>query len=105
MKRYSFLLGALLVALLILNTPFAIALRFEFDSEKDIADWELGPQAEAKVKDGLLELTVMGGQNSGIYFGEDNWTDYTMEVHARKKDGTPYFHRVICPTVLAKIDA
>ncbi len=92
MKRYGFLLGALLVALIILNTPFATALRFEFDSDKDIADWELGPQAEAEVKDGLLELTVMGGQNSGIYFGEDNWTDYTMEVHARKKDGTPYFH-------------
>ena len=52
-----------------------------------------GPQATAKVKDGMLELTVAGGQNSGIYFGEDNWTDYRMEVKARKLVG-PYFHLV-----------
>ena len=69
----------------------ALAIRYEFDSEKEIADWELGPQATAKVKDGMLELTVAGGQNSGIYFGEDNWTDYRMEVKARKLVG-PYFH-------------
>ena len=69
----------------------AFAIRYEFDSEKEIADWELGPQATAKVKDGMLELTVAGGQNSGIYFGEDNWTDYRMEVKARKLVG-PYFH-------------
>lgn len=69
----------------------ALAILYEFDSDKEIADWELGPQAEAKVKDGMLELTVGGGQNSGIYFGEDNWTDYKMEVKARKIVG-PYFH-------------
>ena len=69
----------------------ALAIRYEFDSDKEIADWELGPQATAKVKDGMLELTVAGGQNSGIYFGEDNWTDYRMEVKARKLVG-PYFH-------------
>ena len=69
----------------------AVAIRYEFDSEKEIADWELGPQATAKVKDGMLELTVAGGQNSGIYFGEDNWSDYRMEVKARKLVG-PYFH-------------
>ena len=69
----------------------AFAIRYEFDNEKEIADWELGPQATAKVKDGMLELTVAGGQNSGIYFGEDNWTDYRMEVKARKIVG-PYFH-------------
>ena len=39
----------------------------------------------------MLELTVAGGQNSGIYFGEDNWSDYRMEVKARKLVG-PYFH-------------
>ena len=69
----------------------AFSIRYEFDNEKEIADWELGPQATAKVKDGMLELTVAGGQNSGIYFGEDNWTDYRMEVKARKLVG-PYFH-------------
>ena len=69
----------------------ASAIRYEFDSDKEIADWELGPQATAKVKDGMLELTVAGGQNSGIYFGEENWTDYHMEVRARKIVG-PYFH-------------
>ena len=69
----------------------ASAILYEFDSDKEIADWELGPQATAKVKDGMLELTVAGGQNSGIYFGEDNWTDYRMEVKARKAAG-PYFH-------------
>ena len=69
----------------------ALAIRYEFDSDKEIADWELGPQATAKVKDGMLELTVAGGQNSGIYFGDDNWTDYRMEVKARKLVG-PYFH-------------
>ena len=69
----------------------ALGIRYEFDSDKEIADWELGPQATAEVKDGMLELTVAGGQNSGIYFGEDNWTDYRMEVRARKLAG-PYFH-------------
>ena len=69
----------------------AQAIRYEFDSDKEIIDWELGPQATAKVKDSMLELTVAGGQNSGIYFGEDNWTDYRMEVRARKAAG-PYFH-------------
>ena len=69
----------------------ALALRYEFDSDKEIADWELGPQATVEVKDGMLELTVGGGQNSGIYFGEDNWTDYRMEVRVRKTVG-PYFH-------------
>jgi hypothetical protein len=69
----------------------ALALRYEFDSDKEIADWELGPQATVEVKDGMLELTVGGGQNSGVYFGEDNWTDYRMEVRVRKTVG-PYFH-------------
>ena len=69
----------------------SFAIRYEFDNDKEIADWELGPQATAKVKDGMLELTVGGGQNSGIYFGEENWTDYRMEVKARKLAG-PYFH-------------
>lgn len=77
--------------LIILMAHTAQAIRYEFDSDKEIADWELGPQATAKVKDGALELTVGGGQNSGIYFGEDNWTDYRMEVRARKLVG-PYFH-------------
>ena len=75
----------------ILTIHPALAIRFEFDSDKEIADWELGPQATAEVKDGMLELTVGGGQNSGIYFGEENWTDYRMEVSARKLVG-PYFH-------------
>ena len=75
----------------ILTIHSASAIRYEFDSDKEIADWELGPQATAKVKDGMLELTVAGGQNSGIYFGEENWTDYHMEVRARKIVG-PYFH-------------
>ena len=75
----------------ILTIHPASAIRYEFDSDKEIADWELGPQAAAKVKDGMLELTVGGGQNSGIYFGEDSWTDYRMEVRARKIVG-PYFH-------------
>ena len=46
----------------------ALAIRYEFDSEKEIADWELGPQATAKVKDGMLELTVAGGQKFGYLF-------------------------------------
>ncbi len=75
----------------ILTIHPALAIRFEFDSDNEIADWELGPQATAEVKDGMLELTVGGGQNSGIYFGEESWTDYRMEVGARKLVG-PYFH-------------
>ena len=43
----------------------AQAILYEFDSDKEIADWELGPQATAKVKDGMLELTVAGGQKFG----------------------------------------
>jgi hypothetical protein len=76
----------------------AIALRYEFDSDNDIADWELGPDATATVEDGMLRLEV-GASDSGIYFGEPNWTDYRMEVRVRKIDG-PYFHlfvRVVEP--------
>ena len=75
----------------LLTTHPTLAIRYEFDSDKEIADWELGPQATAEIMDGMLELTVAGGQNSGIYFGEENWTDYRMEVRARKLVG-PYFH-------------
>lgn len=85
----------------ILSTHIANAERFEFDNEKEIANWELGPEAIAKVKDGMLELTVGGGKDSGIYFGDPNWTDYVMEVRARKIVG-PYFHlfvRVQKPTL------
>jgi hypothetical protein len=71
----------------------AFALRFEFDSEKEIADWELGPDATATVENGMLRLEV-GGSDSGIYFGDPNWTDYRMEVRARKIEG-PYFHLFI----------
>ena len=92
MKHCGFLFWGFLITFILLNTPYATALRFEFDNEKEIADWELGPNGvTAEVKDGMLELTVPAG-DSGIYFGEDDWTDYTMEVHARKKDGDPYFH-------------
>ena len=76
----------------------ALALRFEFDSEKEIADWELGPEATATVENGMLRLEV-GAPDSGIYFGDPNWTDYRMEVRARKIEG-PYFHlfvRVVEP--------
>ena len=71
----------------------AMALRFEFDSEKEIADWELGPEATATVENGMLRLEV-GAPDSGIYFGDPNWTDYRMEVRARKIQG-PYFHLFI----------
>ena len=92
MKQLNFQCLCICVCLVfILAIHPAIAIRYEFDSDKEIADWELGPQATAKVKDGMLELTVGGGQNSGIYFGEENWTDYRMEVKARKLVG-PYFH-------------
>jgi hypothetical protein len=92
MRRHFLWLGALGVAFAILGTPSATALRIEFDDANDIADWELGPNAVAEVADGLLELTVAGPQDSGIFFGDVLWTDYTMEVHARKQEGTPYFH-------------
>ena len=91
MKRNFILLGVMLVCLILLSAHSAMALRFDFDSDKEIEDWELGPNATAKVQDGKLELTV-GAQDSGIYFGDAKWTDYTLEVHARKKEGTPYFH-------------
>ena len=92
MKQLNFQCLCICICLVfILAIHPAIAIRYEFDSDKEIADWELGPQATAKVKDGMLELTVAGGQNSGIYFGEENWTDYRMEVKARKLAG-PYFH-------------
>ena len=90
--HWSIIIGAAVCFAFTVSTQTATAVRFEFDDEAEIADWELGPDATADIKDGMLELNVVGGQNSGIYFGEDNWTDYTMEVHARKKDGTPYFH-------------
>ena len=76
--------------LLLLGSYSTFALRIEFDSTKDIADWELGPNATAKVSNGKLELKCAGG-DTGIYFGDPKWTDYKMEVHARKLAG-PYFH-------------
>jgi len=76
-------------------------LRIEFDAAKDIADWELGPQATAKVAGGKLELKcAVGAGDTGIYFGDPKWTDYKMEVRARKIAGK-YFHlftRVHKPT-------
>ena len=62
----------------------AVALHTEFDNKKDIADWELGSQTATKIVDGKLELKAAGGQNSGIYFDDKAWTDYTMEIQARK---------------------
>ncbi len=92
MRRHWIMSFCWLVCLgVILSTHTANAERFEFKNEKEIADWELGPQVTAKVKDGMLELTVGGGKDSGIYFGDPNWTDYVMEVRARKTVG-PYFH-------------
>ena len=41
---------------LLLSPCLTFALRIEFDSKKDIADWELGPNATAKVANGKLEL-------------------------------------------------
>ncbi len=79
-------------------TP-VIALRFEFDNEDEIADWELGPDATATVENGMLRLEVKNGQDSGIYLGAPDWTDYRMEVRARKIQGV-YFHlfaRVVAP--------
>ncbi|MBC8234191.1 hypothetical protein H8E77_31980 [bacterium] len=76
-----------------LSAISVVALRFDFESEKEIADWELGPDATATVEKGMLRLEV-GGSDSGIYFGDPNWTDYRMEVRARKIEG-PYFHLFI----------
>lgn len=97
MKPLTILLSISICAWL-LSVTSAVALRFDFRSEKEIADWELGPDATATVENGMLKLTV-GGQDSGIYFGDPDWTDYRMEVKARKIEG-PYFHlfvRVVEP--------
>jgi len=99
MKALTILLSISICALCFSATS-AVALLFEFKSEKEIADWELGPDATAKVEDGMLKLEVKNGQNSGIYFGDPGWTDYRMELKARKIQG-PYFHlfvRVVKPT-------
>ena len=76
--------------MLLFGPYLTFALRIEFDDPKDIDGWELGPQATAKVSNGQLELKV-GGVNSGIFFGDPKWTDYKMEVKARKLEGS-YFH-------------
>ena len=82
----------LVLLLLLLSSYSTFALRIEFDAAKDIADWELGPNATAKVSSGKLELKcAVGAGDTGIYFGDPKWTDYKMEVHARKIAG-PYFH-------------
>ena len=82
---------SVLTLLMLLFGPYlTFALRIEFDDPKDIDGWELGPQATAKVSNGQLELKV-GGVNSGIFFGDPKWTDYKMEVKARKLEGS-YFH-------------
>jgi hypothetical protein len=92
MKTHLVLMSCIFVCFVFVLSPHnATALRFEFDSADEIADWELGPDTTAEVKDGMLELTVASG-DSGIYFGEADWTDYRMEVRVRKQDGDPYFH-------------
>ena len=48
MKRNSVLLGGILVCLILLSAHSATGLRFEFDSDKEIADWELGPECNGK---------------------------------------------------------
>ena len=50
-----------LILLLLLMPYSTFALRIEFDAAKDIADWELGPQATAKVAGGKLELKCAVG--------------------------------------------
>ena len=90
MVQNNWKFGCLVLLLLLLSPHLTFALRIEFDDKKDIADWELGPNATAKVSDGKLELKCAGG-DTGIYFGDPKWTDYKMEVHARKIAG-PYFH-------------
>ncbi len=91
MKTGLVLMGFVCVYLTLgIGLNSATALRFDFNSADEIADWELGPDATAEVKNGMLELTVAAG-NSGIYFGEESWTDYKLEVRARKVAG-PYFH-------------
>ena len=60
--------GALVLLILLLSPYFVFALRIEFDDPKDIKDWELGPGATAEVSNGQLELKVVGGQNSGVFF-------------------------------------
>ena len=93
--KFSFLI----LWMLVLTPYLTFALRIDFDDPKDIQDWELGPNATAKVSDGHLELKCAGG-DTGIYFGDPKWTDYKMEVKARKIAG-PYFHlftRVHKPT-------
>ena len=78
-RKFSFLL----LWMLVLTPYLTFALRIDFDDPKDIKDWELGPNATAKVSDGQLELKCAGG-DTGIYFGDPKWTDYKMEVNARK---------------------
>ena len=90
-RKSSWKFGVLVLSMLVLSPYLTFALRMEFDSKKDIANCELGPNATAKVSGGQLELKVAGGQNSGIYFGDPNWSDYKIEVKARKLAG-PYFH-------------
>lgn len=94
------ILVSISICLYCFSITSAMALRFEFDNEDEIADWELGPNATATVADGMLQLEVKGGLDSGIYLGDADWTDYRMEVRARKVSG-PYFHlfaRVVEPT-------
>ena len=75
MKFQLFLTVCLFMCLsFVLVTPPTMALRFEFDNAEEIADWELGPDVTAEVKDGMLEL-IVGSPDSGIYFGEEDWTD------------------------------
>ena len=54
--KFSFLL----LWMLVLTPYLTFALRIDFDDPKDIQDWELGPNATAKVSDGHLELKCAG---------------------------------------------
>ena len=70
-----------------------------------IQHWELGPGAQAKVVEDVLELKSEG--NSGLFFGYPDFnpaelTDYELEVSARKiGDDSKYIHlfaRTVVPT-------
>ena len=69
----------LLAFALILQTPVH-ALIWNFDSEKELDDWEI-VNGEWEVKDGNL-VGQIGTDYMGIAGGDVEWTDYTVEMKA-----------------------
>jgi alpha-L-arabinofuranosidase len=62
---------------------------YEFDPAKGLDDWRK-PAGEWSVVDGVIRQTDEG-ETPRLFIGEDDWTDYTLSLKAKKTGGDEGF--------------